>query len=436
MDIKKIYNELTSVDIDEQKQLWDERGKGYYGEFILFCDLYSQVPGVCKILMNLNVPTADGKTTEIDLLMIHETGIYVFEVKHYKGTIYGDDSGNVWTQYFRTTKNSTFKNPILQNDYHITAIKNLFPNIPVSSIIVFTNRDCNLKITNNNPNISVCELSNLSRTLNQKLSSNPVVYSIEEIDSIFIKLSKYSQMKEPVMIDGIEKSFMSWLEPSLLMLTTKNKELENEINTSHHQRKSFILFASITILIFLIFGSIALNSIKQNYNYKISNLEDNYNNKLSDLETNYNHELEKFKQNFLHIDEFDNEYIEMLNDFVDVTNISLVRATNNSIAFTARLSMNTDFYAISIQKNSKYIVMTKDDKVYEYDVFGKHLSYNAYYNTVGKGYRDYGDLAKAHFWGLSVSDVKYIKITNIKLFKLDSLKTIIKDDLDLELYKK
>ena len=68
MDIKKIYNELTSVDIDEQKQLWDERGKGYYGEFILFCDLYSQVPGVCKILMNLNVPTADGKTTEIDFV--------------------------------------------------------------------------------------------------------------------------------------------------------------------------------------------------------------------------------------------------------------------------------------------------------------------------------------------------------------------------------
>lgn len=38
--------------------------------------------------MNLNIPIEDGKTTEIDLLMIHETGIYVFEIKHYKGTIY------------------------------------------------------------------------------------------------------------------------------------------------------------------------------------------------------------------------------------------------------------------------------------------------------------------------------------------------------------
>ena len=27
MDLKEIYQQLTNVDIDEQKQLWDERGK-------------------------------------------------------------------------------------------------------------------------------------------------------------------------------------------------------------------------------------------------------------------------------------------------------------------------------------------------------------------------------------------------------------------------
>ena len=31
MDIKDIYKQLTDVDIEEQKRLWDERGKGYYG---------------------------------------------------------------------------------------------------------------------------------------------------------------------------------------------------------------------------------------------------------------------------------------------------------------------------------------------------------------------------------------------------------------------
>ena len=33
MDIKEIYKQLTGVDIEEQKKLWDERGKRYYGEF-------------------------------------------------------------------------------------------------------------------------------------------------------------------------------------------------------------------------------------------------------------------------------------------------------------------------------------------------------------------------------------------------------------------
>ena len=84
MKMETIYGNLTSVDIEEQKRIWDERGKGYYGEYLLLTELYRHIKGQCKILMNLNVPTAAGKTTEIDLLMIHETGLYVFEAKHYK----------------------------------------------------------------------------------------------------------------------------------------------------------------------------------------------------------------------------------------------------------------------------------------------------------------------------------------------------------------
>ena len=155
MDIKNIYKQLTNVDIEEQKRLWDERGKGYYGEYLVFCELYKKMAGNGKILMNLNIPTEKAGTTEIDLLLIHETGIYVFEIKHYKGTIYGDDKGAIWTQYFRTVKNNTFKNPILQNEYHIKAIKRLFPNIPVRSVIVFTSYECDVRVQNSNDNIDI-----------------------------------------------------------------------------------------------------------------------------------------------------------------------------------------------------------------------------------------------------------------------------------------
>ena len=127
--MKKVYKQLTNVDIDDQKRIWfsqgNERAKGYYGEYLVFCELYKYINGNCKILMNLNIPTGDGKTTEIDLILIHETCIYVFEIKNYKGTIYGNGNGEIWTQYFRTAPNNVFRNPILQNEYHIKAINNM-----------------------------------------------------------------------------------------------------------------------------------------------------------------------------------------------------------------------------------------------------------------------------------------------------------------------
>lgn len=108
MKENKIYKQLTNVDIETQKQLWNDRGKGYYGEYLVFCELYKHLSGMGKILMNINIPIENNKTTEIDLLLIHETGIYVFEMKHYKGTIYGRDTDAFWTQFFRTTKKRTF----------------------------------------------------------------------------------------------------------------------------------------------------------------------------------------------------------------------------------------------------------------------------------------------------------------------------------------
>ena len=103
-----IYQRLTNVNISEQVKEWDARGKGYYGEYLLFSELYNDIPGCSKILMNLQVPSEYGRTTEIDLLLIHETGLYVFEAKHYKSTIYGKMEEQNWTQYFRTDENKSF----------------------------------------------------------------------------------------------------------------------------------------------------------------------------------------------------------------------------------------------------------------------------------------------------------------------------------------
>ena len=422
MDINNIYTQLTNIDIEQQMKIWDDRGKGYYGEYLLFCELYKSITGNGKILMNLNVPVNNSKTTEIDLILIHETGLYVFEIKHYKGTIYGKDTDASWTQYFRTVKNSTFKNPIKQNTYHIQALKNIFPETPIYSCIVFTNDDCDIRVINSNEKIDICNLRNIIVTLEDRFSKNINKFSIEDIDNIFSILSIFSQMKESISISGKEADFFSWVEPTISKLEEKKTELENAKSSLISQTdklkkaKSKGIFLNIIIAIICIVISILCcnNVIKKN-----------------------NLELAEFKQKFLHIDEIGNEYIDALDSYVDITNVSLSPLTDDAISFTSRISILNDTYGIALTEKSKYIVMTKTGKVFEYDVFGEHLRYYRYNNEIKKGYRDFLDLSKVQFYGISkINNIKYIKITGIELFKRDISSTIIKDNLEIELYSK
>ena len=436
MNLNDIYKQLTSIDIEQQKLLWDERGKGYYGEYLVFCKLYKNIPGIFKILMNLNIPTKNDKTTEIDLVLIHGTGIYVFEIKHYKGTIYGDDNGAIWTQYFKTTKNNTFKNPMLQNAYHIDALKNILGDIPIKSVIVFTNEDCNIKVKNSNPNISLSSIHNLSNILEQSFRNSEFILSIEEIDNVFNKLTKYSQMQEIVLYDGKEESFVSWLQPILQNLKEEKEYLNYQIIQNKKHTNKVILINSIIVITCILLIFISVSFIKSKHDRQLEIIKQNYNNKLEIATKNYYTELEKMRQNFKHVDEINNEYIKVLNEYFLVSDVSIKELTSNSVTFTAKISKANTVYGMALTEDSKYIVITSNNKVYEYNVFGKHLKYNKFAYMIGERIRDYGNLAQSQFHGVSKDEIDYIKITNIKLFKLDMTQTTIKENLELELYSK
>ena len=124
-----------------------------------------------------------------------------------------------------------------------------------------------------------------------------------------------------------------------------------------------------------------------------------------------------------------------MQSYVEVSNVSISPVAQDAVSFTARLTAMTDIYGISLTQNSKYIVMTTEGNVFEYNVFGEHLKYYTNSNRIGKGIRPYGDLARAQFFGISdTSEIAYIKITGIELFKLDTRRTVIKDNLEIELY--
>ena len=100
------------------------------------------------IFHDLYLKKYSGDFTQIDLVVVTEVGIIVFEVKDFSGWIYGNGNQSQWTEVLAYGKRKyRFYNPIMQNNKHIKDLKNQlkqFENIPFYSIVVFYG-DCLFK---------------------------------------------------------------------------------------------------------------------------------------------------------------------------------------------------------------------------------------------------------------------------------------------------
>lgn len=127
--------------------------KGENGEMIVHHQLEG-LPEGYKILDNVMLRTKNG-TTQIDHVVVSKHGVFAIETKNYRGTIYGTDSANEWTQIIETPvqykrfgkvytyiKKSKFYNPVKQAEGHVRAIKKLlaayYPHLPVIPIVTFS----------------------------------------------------------------------------------------------------------------------------------------------------------------------------------------------------------------------------------------------------------------------------------------------------------
>ena len=163
---------------------------GNNGEFLTFSKL-ERISRSSKIVTNVYLPKEDGTTTEIDLVLIHETGIYVFESKNYGGWIFGNEKSKYWTQTFKTGRKEQFYNPIWQNNTHVKHLKTYLPDIAdniFQSIIVFSER-CTLKrIEIYSQNIKVINRYKLNSLMDELIRKNGIALTSTEVDDIYRKL--------------------------------------------------------------------------------------------------------------------------------------------------------------------------------------------------------------------------------------------------------
>ena len=89
-------------------------------------------------------------TTQIDIIAIDTSGIYVIESKAYSSIVAGKTNEKMWVQLFGGKKYRKFSNPIIQNKRHINAVKNNLKEFGVAneafkSYIVWDN-NCKLDV--------------------------------------------------------------------------------------------------------------------------------------------------------------------------------------------------------------------------------------------------------------------------------------------------
>lgn len=463
MEIDKIYQELTGININEQKILWDERGKGYYGEYLIFKDLFYRVDNISKILMNLEIPTPTGKKTEIDLVLIMESGIYVFESKHYKGTIYGQVNDDTWIQWFKTKKSSHFNNPVKQNQYHIDNLKRLFPNVPIYSYIVFTNHeDCTLKVdTRKTGNITICEINSLLYDLNSDIQTRTKVLSLNDIENIFRTLIPYAPVMETELKFGEEKITLNdYIHKTIKECReTKNKvkneliQYKNKLDSQCKKTKRNTIIVGLVIIIivsmFVGFTTMAIVAMLNQNEQKELDLrseqlmvrESELNSKEQDLkilEDKYNELIQKFEG----VENIQIDANDLKNDlaYFDSLVLENSKIANNTVDFSCKLYSINSENRIVVMKDTTITVVLNNGEIKEFKVFNEQYPYNSDV-PIGTKNQIVGSrtIATHLLTGMNKEDIKLVKLTKLGVRKYTQENIwgeLLYDNYEMILYSK
>jgi hypothetical protein len=183
-------------------RLFKAKIKGIIGEKTISVFLSRLDPTKYKVINDLMLRT-EGKTSQIDHVVVSNYGIFVIETKNYKGWILGDERGEQWTQVIYKRKEK-FYNPIRQNYGHVQALKQHlqdYKELNFIPIVVFSiNADLKVK-TNSKVIYSV----NLLKTIREYTVESLTDLQKEAIYSKLITLNVCEKEVRTQHVEGINK---------------------------------------------------------------------------------------------------------------------------------------------------------------------------------------------------------------------------------------
>ena len=140
-----------------------------------------------RLYRNLIVPTGPRsrlETTEIDVVLLCPSGIYVIESKNYSGWIFGKADQRNWTVCLNRNTRERVPNPIRQNNGHISALMRVLnlPREAFVSLIVFSER-CELKrIPDDTDSMLIIHRNRIVKMIKETSDRRGVIFTSEQME--------------------------------------------------------------------------------------------------------------------------------------------------------------------------------------------------------------------------------------------------------------
>lgn len=341
-------------------------------------------------LSNIIIKKPDGSSSQIDHLIVSKYGVFVIETKNYSGVIIGNENDYKWLQIFNKFKKFRFYNPIIQNNGHIEALKQILPNYIDSiyhSIIVFTG-DAN--IDNLYIKTPVVPIERLLQTIHDKSIS---ILDENEVSNIYTILSstKYTNsLSEDEHINYVKGlGYDNKYPTTIRRRKTKDK------------KKKIVLVISSVFILYII----SLNSynaylirtrntgipspVKSNRTLprptttpnpknpsEIVNLPSNMQ---QDNETkNVTQTIQEPTDNIstdISLDVSEIVYNSFIDAKIDVSQFSLTFNSSNGYTLKFSLKNNSD-YIYKLRENSQVVVNLDNGDILTYDMYGVRRAYD------------------------------------------------------------
>lgn len=198
---KRRYKATSYYRLTKNPYRFTMKDKGRFGEYQIYRRLAFYERKGAKFLFNCYLPKGTDETTEVDAVMLHSSGLYVFESKNYGGWIYGQEEERMWTQLLRDNRGfvqkERFYNPLIQNRSHVRLLKKFLgigTDIPVYSVVVFSDRCVLKKVSVSGLCGYVTTWKELRRTVRKLSGKSPKALEEEEILTWRDQLYPYTQI--------------------------------------------------------------------------------------------------------------------------------------------------------------------------------------------------------------------------------------------------